>query len=337
MGARLAGIKVEYAIEVSNAPAATYRRNHADTKLIQEDIRSIDPLSLELPCEPTILFGGPPCQGFSTSNQKTRTLDNEKNWLFLEFVRFISKISPDVVVFENVSGIVQTAKGYFCNELTSALSELNYHVSFNVIDASQCGVPQRRNRFFCIGCKSKPVDFSSVYKDTQKVTVRDAICDLPSLSVGERSDKLPYRTSARSRYAREMRGDLEHCTGHLVTQNSQHIVERYLHVPEGGNWRDIPSELMTTYKDRTRCHTGIYRRLRMDKPSVVLGNFRKNMLIHPKEHRGLSIREAARLQSFPDSYEFLGSIGQQQQQVGNAVPPLMAQRVFECIQSQVQV
>ena len=336
LGARLAGISVKYAIEISKAPAATYEKNHVDTKLIREDIRSIDPLSLELPCGPTILFGGPPCQGFSTSNQKTRSFLNEKNWLFLEFLRFISKISPELVVFENVSGIIQTAKGYFYKELKSSLSKLNYHVSSKVIDASRCGVPQKRNRFFCIGCKSRPVEFRSVYKGTETVPVRDAISDLPTLAVGERSIKLPYRTSAKSKYAKTMRGELEECTGHLVTQNSDHIVERYVHVPQGGNWQDIPSTLMSTYKDRTRCHTGIYRRLRMDQPSVVLGNFRKNMLIHPKEDRGLSIREAARLQSFPDSYEFLGSIGQQQQQVGNAVPPLMAQRVFETILGQVQ-
>ncbi len=337
LGARMAGIRVTYAIEISKAPAATYKTNHSDTKLVNEDIRLIDPLSLDIPCGPIVLFGGPPCQGFSTSNQRTRSLLNTKNWLFQEFVRFIAQILPDIVVFENVSGIVHTAKGYFCKELELSLSRLNYHVTSKVVDASQCGVPQKRNRFFCIGCKSQPVDFSTVYKkSTPTVTVREAINDLPSLAVGERSNTLPYKARAKSLYAQEMRGDLQQCTGHLVTNNSHHVVERYFHVPEGGNWEDIPGEMMTTYKDRTRCHTGIYRRLQMGKPSVVLGNFRKNMLIHPREHRGLSVREAARLQSFPDSYEFFGSIGQQQQQVGNAVPPLMAQRVFENILYQVK-
>ena len=88
---------------------------------------------------------------------------------------------------------------------------------------------------------------------------------------------------------------------------------------------------MGNYTDRSRCHTGIYHRLRPDKPSVVIGNFRKNMLIHPTQHRGLSVREAARIQSFPDSYEFHGSIGFQQQQVGNAVPSLLARSVFQQI------
>jgi DNA (cytosine-5)-methyltransferase 1 len=102
-------------------------------------------------------------------------------------------------------------------------------------------------------------------------------------------------------------------------------------VPPGGNWKNIPKRLMANYQDRRRCHTGIYRRLKWDQPSVVIGNFRKNMLIHPVQDRSLSVREAARLQSFPDWFEFTGSIGFQQQQVGNAVPPMLAEVVFRRI------
>jgi DNA (cytosine-5)-methyltransferase 1 len=132
-----------------------------------------------------------------------------------------------------------------------------------------------------------------------------------------------------------MRGGLNICSNNLVTGNAPHIIDRYKFIPPGGNWEDIPKHLMSNYADVQRCHTGIYRRLRDDEPSIVIGNFRKNMLIHPSKHRGLSVREAARLQSFPDSFRFYGSIGFQQQQVGNAVPPMLAKAVFSQILSEI--
>jgi DNA (cytosine-5)-methyltransferase 1 len=119
--------------------------------------------------------------------------------------------------------------------------------------------------------------------------------------------------------------------GNLVSRNAAHIIERYRYICPGQNWESIPSELMNNYEDSSRCHTGIYYRLVYSNPSKVIGNFRKNMLIHPSQNRGLSVREAARLQSFPDDYEFLGSIGFQQQQVADAVPPLLAESVAQCI------
>jgi DNA (cytosine-5)-methyltransferase 1 len=165
------------------------------------------------------------------------------------------------------------------------------------------------------------------------VTVSEAIHDLPNLRNGAAIDLLPYKLAAGTAYARLMRGHMKTCHNHLVTRNSSLVLERYRHVPQGGNWEHIPNRLMRNYHNRNQCHTGIYHRLRSRTPSVVIGNFRKNMLIHPTQHRGLSVREAARLQSFPDSYIFQGSIGFQQQQVGNAVPPLLAKAVFAAIQA----
>jgi DNA (cytosine-5)-methyltransferase 1 len=117
----------------------------------------------------------------------------------------------------------------------------------------------------------------------------------------------------------------------LVTRNAAHILKRYAFVQPGENWEAIPKRLMRTYSFNSECHTGVYHRLRANEPSIVIGNYRKNMLIHPQEDRGLSVREAARIQSFSDSYVFRGSIGFQQQQVGNAVPPFLAAAVFRSI------
>ncbi len=336
-GAECAGITVAKAVEKHKPAASSFQVNHYKTDVICEDVRTIDPKSFDLPSSSIILFGGPPCQGFSTSNQRNRSKENEGNWLFKEFLRFTEVLSPQVVVFENVSGIVHTAEGFFLGELVSRLEKLGYFVSHAVLDASDFGVPQKRNRFFCIGSKSTKIDLANIAKRSSLITVGEAIDDLPELPVGNSIDEYPYRTEPRSEYSKLMRNGTDTCTGNLVTQNATHIVERYKYIPPGGNWADIPKELMATYKDASRCHTGIYRRLEYDRPSIVLGNFRKNMLIHPTQDRGLSVREAARLQSFPDHYRFHGSIGQQQQQVGNAVPPLMAQAVFKAILSQTKL
>ena len=121
---------------------------------------------------------------------------------------------------------------------------------------------------------------------------------------------MPYQCEAHSEYAELMRiNSNEVVFNNLVTRNSSLIVERYKHIPQGGNWENIPENLMENYADRSRCHTGIYRRLDESKPAVTIGNFRKNMLVNPWKNRGLSIREAARLQSFPDDFIFHGSIG----------------------------
>ena len=207
-----------------------------------------------------------------------------------------------------------------------------YKFTYSLLQAAEHGVPQKRQRFFLVARKRKAVkSLDGIPKESKELTVRDAISDLPFLDNGDAQGYLPYRMAPASSYAKSLRGSLEECEGHLVTRNAPHIVERYPHIPSGGNWSDIPEHLMGSYKDRTRCHSGIYHRLSEDRPSIVLGNFRKNMLIHPTQHRELSVREAARIQSFPDHYKFSGSIGLQQQQVGNAVPPRLAEAVFSFI------
>lgn len=331
LGAKMAGVDVVIAVEKDRHAGATYAYNHPKTELIVDDIKNVHQIDVCRKGKSTVLFGGPPCQGFSTSNQRTRGRENTSNWLFKEFVRLVCIWKPDWVVFENVRGLVQTERGFFKATLVQILESAGYKCSCGVLCASEFGVPQIRSRFFLIASRyginveiPKPMTH-------RPVTVRQAIRDLPSLQNGAKINNLPYPCGARSKYAKSMRNGIKECSGHLVSRNAPEIIERYRHIPQGGNWEDIPELLMTNYADRSRCHTGIYRRLIEDKPSVVLGNYRKNMLVHPWEDRGLSVREAARLQSFPDNYEFKGSIGFQQQQVGNAVPPLLAKIIFESI------
>lgn len=330
LGAAMAGVRVLEAVEVDRNAAATYAANHDGVVLHRDDIRAYSPRREVLPDDEVIVFGGPPCQGFSTSNQRNRTALNPRNWLFREFLRIVGELEPEWVVIENVSGMLQTEGGIFVTAIEDDLSDSGYTVTRVLLNAAAFGIPQRRSRLFFIGSRAgRTVTLGDTIEE--EVTVWDAIRDLPSLNNGAAIDRLPYRTADCSSYAARLRGDRDECGNHLVTRNAPHILERYEHVPQGGNWEDIPSCLMQNYKDRMGCHTGIYHRLRPDAPAKVIGNFRKNMLIHPHENRGLSVREAARLQSFPDWFEFKGSIGFQQQQVGNAVPPLLAHAVFQAV------
>ncbi len=333
LGATLAGIEVRYAIDANANACATYSHNHRETMTLNkriEDVRKLDLKGLLNRNQDLIVFGGPPCQGFSTSNQKTRTKTNPQNWLFTQYIKLVELLKPEWIVFENVIGITQTADGHFLDLVRSGLADAGYPTTQLILNAVDFGVPQRRSRLFLVGNRLNG-QFSPPRPLKETITVRAAIGDLPVLNNGANRNSRPYGPTPPSAYARRLRGGLKTSSNHLVTNNQQFVIRRYPYVPQGGNWENIPARLMRNYSNRSRCHEWIYRRLSYDEPSVVIGNYRKNMLIHPTQDRGLSVREAARLQSFPDWYEFKGSIGLQQQQVGNAVPPLLAKAVFKAI------
>ena len=180
----------------------------------------------------------------------------------------------------------------------------------------------------------KGVSFEFPEGSDDVVTVSQAIDDLPDLVNGQPSDSLPYKYNVRtaSIYAKEMRKGSKCSRQNYVSRNEDYVIERYSYIKQGQNWRAIPDELMKNYANKQNCHSGIYKRLVADKPSVVISNYRKNMLIHPYQDRGLSVREAARLQSFPDWYYFAGPYVQfhgdkeqdKYEQIGDAIPPLLA-------------
>ena len=332
LGAETAGVNIKYAVEYDKYAAETYAHNHKNIPIFVEDIRLLSELPSHLynNHKAKVLMGGPPCQGFSLSNLKTRNKENENNWLFKEFIRITKLWMPDWIVLENVSGILKTEEGFFWEQIINEFEKIGYTISFKLLYATDYGVPQKRHRVFLIGSlHGIQYEFPPIEQNQIAVTVADAISDLPSLPNGANFEKLEYKNNPTSSYARLLRGASKFSTNNFVTKNSELTIKRYSFIPQGGNWENIPKELMANYKDCSRCHTGIYHRLEANKPSTVIGNYRKNMLIHPWEDRGLSVREAARIQSFPDSFEFKGSIGFQQQQVGNAVPPLLAKIVFD--------
>lgn len=334
LGAQLAGIDVALAIERNAYAAQTYLTNHKNTTVVVDDIQNINEFRYEKKNNQVILFGGPPCQGYSNSNRKTRSNENPKNWLFQEFMRSIELVCPDWVVIENVPGLKSIDKGFFLEKICNDFHSLGYTPNFKILNAADFGVPQKRERIFIVASRNGiAFEFpTGAYADNH-ISVADALFDLPRLENGSKEPMLKYRHKARSEYSKLMRGNLRKATQNYVSKNSELVLERYKHIKQGGNWSDVPDELMSNYKDHTRCHHGIYRRLKEDEPAFVIANYRKSMLIHPTENRGLSVREAARLQSFPDSYKFMGPLVHIQQQVGDAVPPLLAKAIFENIKN----
>lgn len=340
LGAEMAGIKICSALEIDKSAAQTFLLNHKEAEVFQGDIQETDPITLVKDDKPVfVIMGGPPCQGFSMSNTRTRNMDNKKNFLFLEFVRFVKEIRPEWFVLENVWGLTNINEGKTKSMIEEHFRAIDGYdnITSSVLWASDYGVPQNRNRFFMIGNRLG-IDFKFPETHKKKITVKDAIGDLPSLQNGQMLDEVAYSKTIEeaSEYAKLMRKGSDKARQNYVSRNNDLVIERYKYIGQGQNWRAIPDSLMQNYADKNRCHSGIYKRLKEDVPSVVISNYRKSMLIHPWENRGISVREAARLQSFPDTFIFEGSLMHIQQQIGNAVPPLLAKAVFQQIVKQTK-
>ena len=336
IGATMAGIHPVLAVEFDKHAAATYKTNHKKTKVLSKDIKTVNPLE-HTDKFPFVVLGGPPCQGFSIANTKTRNLDNPNNWMFKEYHRFIEELQPEWFVFENVVGFKSFDKGKFAIDVENELKELGYETNSAVLNAADFGVPQERKRFFIIGNRHKEnkagikFDFDSLGKKS-RVNVGDALADLPVLKNGEKIEEQEYKFDAKHPYTKLMRKESTKAMQNLVTESKPHIIDRYKVIKQGENWEAAKRKgLLNTYSSTKHTHSGIYKRLEEHKPSVTIANYRKSMLIHPHEDRGLSLREAARLQSFPDNFKFEGTLSFQQQQVGNAVPPFLAKVIFDKI------
>ena len=340
LGAEMAGLEISTAIEINKSAAQTFLRNHKGADVLQGDIQKLNPHDVHNEKKPIfVIMGGPPCQGLSLSNTRTRNMNNKKNFLFLEFVRFVQEIKPAWFVLENVWGITNINEGKtqaMIEDCFRAIDGYN-NISSSVLWASDYGVPQNRNRFFMVGNRLG-IDYKFPKPQKTKITVDEAISDLPSLQNGELLEESEYTKpfEEASLYAQLMRKGSDKARQNYVSRNNDLVIERYKYIGQGQNWRAIPDFLMQNYADKGRCHSGIYKRLRADQPSVVISNYRKSMLIHPYEDRGLSVREAARLQSFPDTFIFEGPLMHIQQQIGNAVPPLLAKAVFKEILKQTK-
>ena len=289
-----------------------------------------------------VVVGGPPCQPFSSARRRPAARAEAR--LVAAFGRAVELIEPTVFLLENVQGILwNDASGSSpARKLMKRMRKGGYRVAVRVLDAAWFGAPQHRSRAFIVGMHSRlgnRVDPEEAFPSPQYTgsssspyrTVADAIADLPQIPNGHSCLQMSTRTSGGS--CGEW-GSL-YVFDHITSCHSQYVLDRFRRIKPGENWTAI-REMMTNYAAKEKTHSNIYRRLEWEKPSVTLGHYRKSMLIHPSQDRGLSLREALRLQTFPDWYRLWGNehclskgLDRKQQQLANAVPPVLARAVAE--------
>lgn len=334
LGFKMAGFNIIGGIDFNQEAIDTHALNFKDGFHFCGDISS---LSNEFILENfenkvDVIIGGPPCQGFSTANmwQKDHEED-ERNKLFYQFIRFVELLKPKAFVMENVRGILTKDNGFVKETMLEVMDNLGYTVDVRVLTASDYGVPQKRMRAFFVGIKKEldmKFDFDTMRK-LPTVSVEDAIGDLYSIEKITKAstveDKFNITTEPKSEYQKLMRKDSEDILyNHNIKYPMEIVQKRMSYVPEGGNWKDVPEDLWDTI--RTNRHSSAYRRLNSKEVSITIDTGHMNYF-HPKYNRVPTVRESARIQSFPDDFKFTGGQGAQFRQVGNAVPPLLGKAI----------
>lgn len=317
-----AGCEIEFAVEFDTSIADSYKKNHPHTTVYNEDISKLDTASIKQKHpDVDIIIGGPPCQGFSQKGKRL-SLDDPRNYLFQQFVRFVRDFSPEYFVIENVPNILTTSNGYFKDQIIREFETLGYGVNCGVLCAADFGVPQDRRRAVFIGKKggsTVPLPKPSGIR----TTIKEAIYDLPFIGSGQGEEVSVYSMPPISDYQKKLRGSCNVLYNHVATQHSALALKRLSLIPKGCGKEVLPQEHRTkSIYSGTWCRLledGIAATIttRFDTPSS--GRF-----THPVLNRCLTVREAARIQSFSDDFVFYGNKMSQMKQVGNAVPPLLA-------------
>jgi len=320
LGLKMAGFEPRLGVDFDKDCEATHKMNFKDVPFICGDINNLTSkeilkLSGSKKGEIALIVGGPPCQGFSTVNGKSRFLENPKNRLFVQFVRVIQDLQPDWFVMENVVGLTTMNNGRVRLAIIDAFKNIGYNVESKILDAVDYGVAQFRQRAFFIGNnKGSQIHFPERthcnIKKQNQLNLFDDKKLLPYVTVGDRIMDLLDKN----------------LPNHERPTHAPIVLERMSHVPEGGNQKDIPEDLKPP-----QLYKNTYGRLDRSKPSYTIHTrfdvASTGSLYHPTENRALTVREGARLQSFPDWFVFAGKKGSQYRQVGNAVPPLLAEAI----------
>jgi DNA (cytosine-5)-methyltransferase 1 len=319
LGFEMAGFKSILAIDNWKDALTTYAYNRKETRTLCGDLATLNPYKIKEEyniSDVDIIIGGPPCQGFSVAGK--RILDDERNTLYKSFVGFVDCFHPKAFVMENVPNILSIGNGTIRDTIIRDFEALGYKVSVQVLIASDYGVPQNRRRAVFVGmADGRDFIFPEPFK-TEKVTTYDALSDLTENSVPEGS---PYQIEPTCDFQRFARMDSIGVYNHEITIHNEKTKEIIAMVPDGGNYKDLPMELQQTRK----VHIA-WTRLCSTKPSITIDTGHRHHF-HYKWNRIPTVRESARIQSFPDYFIFKCSRTSQYKQVGNAVPPLMAKAI----------
>lgn len=314
--------------EIEKDISIAYSLNHPGVKMLNCDIaelteerifEAIGDAKIDL------IVGGPPCQSYSTLGK--RQMDDRAN-LFMQYKRILSIVRPKAFVFENVVGILSMDKGKLFKNIQSQFAELGYELKYQVLDAVDFGVPQHRERVILVGYLGKnPFEFPlPTHGEGLRpyVTLRDAIGDLPVLQSGE--SKFEYQSEITNDFLRFVRASGYNLTEHTAPKNGEHLIRIMQALKDGQCKDDLPEDIRPKSGYRNT-----YAKLWWDRPSTTITrNFAcpsSSRCIHPRDSRAMSIREGARLQSFPDDYQFYGSDGMKRLEIGNAVPPLLSMAI----------
>ncbi len=329
-GLHKAGFNIIAGIDNWEPALTTFKYNHSNAIVIQDDITKMNPsiilkkLNLvvgELDC----MVGGPPCQGFSKNVPASyRFLKDPRNQLFRNFLNFVETFLPKTVLMENVAEIYNAYSGVIREEIVEKLNLLGYEVETQIIFAPDYGIPQRRRRCFFFASRTgiKPFFPKPLHNSSTYFSAWSAISDLPLLNDGEGYEPMDYKKPCDNEYQKEMRKDSQIIYDHIVRKLRKKQFDRISCLKAGQGYKDLPFHL----KPKSG-YSGAYGRLNFEmlSPTITRWVFHpgSGRFCHPKEVRLITIREAARLQSFSDDFRFKGTYIEKSHQVGNAVPPLL--------------
>jgi len=324
------GFEPVVAIDFWDDAIKTYNHNRTDKVGISMDVTKFnDELLPNILKEHKIagIIRGPPCQGFSTARlsnatEKIGKVNESRNHLYLEFFRTVNIVRPKFFLIENVRGLVSANKGAFVKDITERFGGIGYNVSYKILNASDYGVPQNRQRVFFIGLLEDEFEFPK--KFDYKVSTKEAIKDLVK---SNEQNIQKYSTPSKNEYQKLMRNGKKTVKNHEVTIHNEQTTNVISMVPDGGNIKSLPPEYWEIRK-----YNKAFQRMNSELPSNTIDTGHRNYF-HYEANRIPTARESARIQSFPDSFEFLGTKGSQYKQVGNAVPPLLAKVLAEKIKS----